>query len=169
MKGLKVDAVIDAPIQTVWSCAVDLDKWAETMQAITRVEKLTDGPVGVGTRFSETRVMFGREATEEMTISRFDAPTAMGFDAFSSGTKYYSEMRFEAMGHGQTRLTIEFNAEPQKLMAKVLGGLMSGLMRKHVEQALLGDLADMKAACEVEAGGAMTDGLGEEWGGEADG
>ena len=34
---------------------------------------LSDGPIGVGTRLRETRIMFGRPATEVMTIAALNA------------------------------------------------------------------------------------------------
>jgi len=156
MKSMTVDTVIDAPVEFVWNHASDLRGWPETMSAITKVEVLTDGPIGVGTVFQETRVMFGREATEEMTISKFDAPHRMGFDAMSSGTKYYSEMRFEPVEGGKTRAVVEFNAEPQSMVAKVLGAVLAPMMKGSMCKAIEGDLADCKAAVEARLAGAQT-------------
>ena len=66
MAGITASLRIEAPVSTVFALATDLDGWAGRIKAITRIEKLTPGPVRVGTRFKETRKMFGKEATETM-------------------------------------------------------------------------------------------------------
>jgi uncharacterized protein YndB with AHSA1/START domain len=146
---LSVETIIEAPPETVWLYTADLDTWAKTVSAIVKVEKLTDGPVGVGTRFRETRVMFGREASEEMTIVEFAEPHRMAFDADSHGCAYHSVMRFEPHADGHTRAIVEFNASPHTLGARVMSLLMGFMMKGSICKALEGDLADIKQACEA--------------------
>ena len=150
MKTMTIDTMIEATPDTVWAFVGDPASWPETMSAITRVEVLTDGEVGVGTRFAETRVMFGREATEEMTIAAYEPPHRMLFQAESGGTKYESVMRLEPAEGGRTRAVFEFTASPQALSARVLGAVFAPLMKGSLCKAIEGDLADIKAACEGE-------------------
>lgn len=161
MTTLTVDTLIDAPAETVWAHAADLDRWAETISAITKVEKLTDGPVGVGTRFRETRVMFGREASEEMTIVEFNEPSRISFDAASHGAEYHSVMRFDPVDAGRTRAVIEFHAKPVSFGAKVMSLLMGPMMKGSISKALTQDLVDMKAACERSGAGPEDEGNSE--------
>ncbi len=142
------DRHIAAPPEALWAILSDLDRWGETITAIKSLEKLTEGPVGPGTRFRETRVMFGREATEVMTIDEFRPPHRMTFVAESHGSKYFSEMRFEPDAGG-TRATIAFRAEPQSLGAKVMGVLMGPMMKGSIVKAFDADLEDMQRAAEA--------------------
>lgn len=144
------DRHIAAPPEALWALVSDLDRWAGTISAIRRVEKLTDGPLGPGTRFRETRVMFGREATEVMTVDDFQPPHRMTFLAESHGSKYFSEIRFEPDAGG-TRATIAFRAEPQSVGAKVMGVLMGPMMKGSIIKAFDADLADMQRAVEEGA------------------
>ncbi len=144
------DRHIAAPPDACWAILADLDRWGQTISAIKSVEKLTEGPVGPGTKFRETRIMFGREATEVMTIDEFQPPHRMTFLAESHGSKYFSEMRFEPDAGG-TRATIAFRAEPQSVGAKVMGVLMGPMMKGSILKAFDADLADMQRAAEAGA------------------
>ena len=110
------------------------------------MEMLTDGPVGLGTRFRETRVMFKREATEEMEVTAFDAPHSYSLGCENHGCRYRTEFRFAPNGSG-TDLEMTFGAEPLTKTAKVMSFLMKPMMKtmmKHCSK----DLEDLKAAVE---------------------
>lgn len=68
---IQASCEIAAPRAEVFEAFADLTNLANTVKAITQVELLTEGPIGVGTRFKETRVMFGKEASEIMEITQF--------------------------------------------------------------------------------------------------
>ena len=149
MTGIVVTETIAAPPETVFARSTDLARWPETCEAITKVEILTDGPVGVGTRFRETRKMWGKEATEEMEITAFEPPNRYVLGAESHGCKYRTELRFDAQGDG-TLVTFDFQGEPQTLTAKVMGFVMKPMMKSMIKMCAK-DLADMKAAIESES------------------
>jgi len=76
MKPLACQINIAAPSALVWSVVTDIERAAENIPAIKSVEIL-DGPrTGKGLRWRETRVMFGREATEVMEIAEWKPPTS---------------------------------------------------------------------------------------------
>ena len=118
------------------------------MPAIERVEVLTPGPMGVGTRFRETRRMMGREATEEMTVTAFDPPRGYTLGAQSHGCRYRTELRFEPSGSG-TRMVFDFQAEPLTFGAKAMMLLMKPMMKKAAQMCA----KDLEAiAAHVERG-----------------
>jgi hypothetical protein len=142
---------LNAAPEAVFALATDLANAPGRVKAITKLELLTPGPIGVGTRFRETRVMFGKEATEEMTISAFDPPHGYEVTAHSCGTDYHTIFRFLPESGG-TRVEFEFHARAVSFFAKLLTPLMflmKGVMRKCVEQ----DLEDIKKAAEAVAAG----------------
>jgi hypothetical protein len=101
---------IHAPKANVFAAFSDLSSLATHVKAITRVEILTPGEVGVGTEFKETRVMFGKEATETMRITEFSPPDRLVEEAHSSGMHYVSEWTFSETG-GETTVTINFSGQ----------------------------------------------------------
>lgn len=149
MASVTVETTIRAAPERVFAIATDLPNIAETVSGIESVEVLTEGPVGVGTRWRETRKMYGKTATEEMRVTGFEPPRSFVAEAESHGAHYTTEFRFEPEGLG-TRLTLVFGARPLTLAAKVfsvVGVLMAGTVRKALEQ----DMEDVKRAAEAEA------------------
>lgn len=146
MKQLQVSQVVAAPPEAVFRAATDFAGAPGRISAIKRVTMLTDGPARVGTRFEETREMFGREATETMEVTSLEAPRSVVLAALSHGCRYRSQFRFEPEGDG-TRVTMTFAAEPRTLFAKVMSVLMAAMARRLVE-ACSRDLRDLAAHCE---------------------
>ena len=140
---------IAAPPEQVFAYATDLPRFAERVESIVRAEVLTEGPVGVGTRFRETRVVFKREATEEMEFVAFDAPNGYAVACDSCGTKYLSTFTFTPSGDG-TDVHMSFEATPYKLSAKIMGFLMRGML-KHCAKSMVKDLDDLARAIEADA------------------
>lgn len=69
MTVITVERDIAAPPERVWDIVTDLELTTEVISAITAPERTDAGRgFGVGTAWRETRVMFGREATEAMAV-----------------------------------------------------------------------------------------------------
>lgn len=146
MAAVTVTQKIDAPVDQVFGAFIDLDRWAERISGIVRVEKLTDGPAGLGTRFRETRIMFKREATEEMEFSEFEPNQSYTLTCESCGARYETVHQFRYDGDG-TVVEMTMSIQPISFMAKLmspLGRLMSGSLKKCLEK----DLAEIKQAIE---------------------
>jgi hypothetical protein len=148
MSSLNVTQNIAADSGVVWSIVVGMDRWVETIEAIEMVERLDDGAeFGLGTKWRETRTMFGKKATEEMEISEFEAGVRYATVAESHGSKYYSEMRVDPTEAG-CRLSMNFRGEPQTLLTKIADATVGRLFMGATRKALAKDLADIAAAAE---------------------
>ena len=146
MTEITVRKHIAAPVGHVFEKATDFARAPESIKGIEKIEMLTDGPVGVGTRFRETRVLFGKEATEEMEITEFEPPRRYVLGCENHGCRYRTEFRFVPNGSG-TDLEMTFGAEPLTTTAKVMSFMMRPLMKttmKHCSK----DLEDLKTAVE---------------------
>lgn len=146
MSAIRTRVHIDAPPERVFAVASDFAGAARIIEGIERVEMLTEGPVGVGTRFRETRVMFGREATEEMEVVAFDPPRGYVLGCENHGCRYRSEIRVEPSGDG-TDVEMSFEAVPLTAVAKLMSVVMGPMMKK-MEAICAKDLADLKRAVE---------------------
>jgi hypothetical protein len=152
MASLRVEHVIPAPQEKVFALSSDFPYAADRIEAITRIEILTnphpDDAVGLGTRFRETRILFGREATEEMEVTLFEPPHRYVLEADSHGAHYVTEVRFKAEGPAgeATRVTFDFQAYPQTVFARIMSFLTAPLMRKALRQCLVKDLEDLERA-----------------------
>jgi carbon monoxide dehydrogenase subunit G len=148
MASLVLSKYIDAPPADVFSVAADFERIPAVIRGIKSIEMLTPGPIGVGTRFRETRIMFGRESSEEMTVTAFNPPRSCTLEAYTCGAQFISDHRFTPQGSG-TLLELSIRTEPRTLLAKLaapLGVLMTGSMKKMI----LADMEDLKVAVELE-------------------
>lgn len=141
---------IDAPAQRVWDVITDLDGAPEVLSGVERVERL-DGADGfdVGTRWRETRTMFGRQTSEDMAITAIEPPRRYTVVADSSGTTYTSTFEVAPLEDHRCRLTMGFGARSAglagRLLAATVGRLFLGATRKALER----DLDDIAAAAEA--------------------
>src|SRR5690606_16565810 len=72
----------------------------EVLRNVTRVERMTDGPYAVGTRWRETRRMMGREETEEMWVAESDPLRRTVVAASSGGAEYRTTFELEPQPDG---------------------------------------------------------------------
>jgi len=146
MASFKLTGRVEAPIDAVFDIFSDIPRADKMIDAIVRIEMLTDGPVGVGTRWRETRMMFKREATEAMEVTAFDRGRSYTIGCTSCGCEYESTWRFLAEG-GATQVEFEMGYRPVSFFAKAmspLGRLMAPMMKKCFEK----DFQALKAVAE---------------------
>jgi carbon monoxide dehydrogenase subunit G len=140
---------VDAGADRVWDVMTDMDRWPEVVSGIERVERLDDGDgFGVGTRWRETRIMFRKEATEEMEVTAVDPGRSYVAEAASRGTRYRSTLTVEPVTGRSSRLTMTFDAQPRSTVSKMLGATLGKLFEGATRKALEKDLDDVAAAAE---------------------
>lgn len=151
MAGLECSTRVEASPQRVFDVITDLPGAAERISAIKSLEVLTDGEFGVGTRFRETRVMFGKEATEEMEVIAMVPGERYTTEAESCGCRYESVMSVVPDGNG-ARLTMSFDGTPLTFFGKIMSAVMWPMLKGAMRKAVSADLADIKKAAEASAG-----------------
>ncbi|MDV9190821.1 SRPBCC family protein [Streptomyces sp. SR27] len=133
----------------VWESITDLPEMPRVLSGVEKVEVLTEGGFGVGTRWRETRRMLGKEATEEMTVTESEPPDRYVTVADSHGMRYVSELTLTPDGTGATTLRMTFSATPAAGRTPgVLGRLMARFGAKAVARALAKDLSEIARAVE---------------------
>lgn len=140
---------IRAPIDEVWTVATDVERFPESIRGVERVELLTDGAFDEGTRWRETRRMFGREATEEMWVAEVDPGRSYTVEAENHGVRYVSTFTFRPSGAEQTEAVVTFGAQPRTRVARVLGTITNAVAARAVAKTLEGDLEDLGNAAEA--------------------
>ncbi|MCI0342051.1 MAG: SRPBCC family protein [Planctomycetales bacterium] len=151
---LELAETFAVPPDAVFRAATDLDRMGEWMQGLVRIERLTQGPIAVGSRWREVRKMFGKEAAEEFEVTHLEPGRRL--DLFVDGKKGASgrgEFRFRhdflPDGSG-TRLVLSGEITGMGCMGAVFGPLMAGMFRKAIRK----DLAALKKRVEAGAGSA---------------
>ncbi len=141
---------IPSSLNETFALFTDLPGSQDRIPSIQKVEILSDGPFGMGTRWRETRVILGKEATEEMWVTAFDSPHSYTVEAESHGTHYTTRFQFRRTGENATEVSMNFEARQITLVAKVLGLFMSPMLRKMVAKCLEEDLEALAEAARTE-------------------
>lgn len=143
---------IAAPASRVWELITDLRGSPQVLDTVVSVEVLEGAdPMQVGTRWRETRVMFGREATEEMVVSDLQPGRWYTAVATSHGSTYRSTFVVVPLGVSASRLITRFSATPTSGAAGVLAATLGRALRRTTVRALQADLDDIARAAEARA------------------
>lgn len=148
MAELSVEREVAAPPKVVWSVATDLDATVNTITSVTDVQRVSGEGFAVGTRWRETRLMYGREATQEMEVTAIEPGRSYTVEAEDRGVLYTSKLKVEPAGEERTRLVMTFDSRPSSAMGRVLAASVGRLLRGTVWKALARDVDDLAAAAE---------------------
>ena len=120
---ISMSELLEAPRSDVFNVFTDIENASERISGIRKLEVLSEVRRGVGLRWRESRVMFGKEATDEMEITGFDEPDSYVVEAESLGTHYVSRFRFQEVEPGKTQVVWEFEGRAKTLAAKLMAPL----------------------------------------------
>jgi len=149
MSKLTAEQHVNAAPEQVWGVVSDLDSWAAVVSGIKTVQRLDGSPeFGVGTSWRETRVMFGKESTEDMTVSKVDPGRSYTVEAESHGAHYTSVITLAPSDSG-TYLTMTFTATTTSTLAAILSKTIGKLFEGSTRKALAQDLQDIATAAET--------------------
>ena len=149
MRRMLVDIEIAAPAARVWEVITDLDSAPSRLSAVESIERLDGGgPIRVGTRWRETRRMFGQSATEEMQVVALEPPRSYVIGAEGGGAVYRTELQVAPEGERASHLSMSFTAAPTGRLAALASKVMSPLVSRTMRRALHRDLVDIKRAAE---------------------
>ncbi|MET9736495.1 SRPBCC family protein [Streptomyces sp. NPDC006458] len=152
-RSVVVERRIGAGQPAVWEALTDLAGMVRVLSGVSKVEILTPQPFGVGTRWRETRRMFGKDATEEMWVTVSEPPQRYVAEAESHGSRYISEWELRADGPATTTVRMTFTSVPTGGAAGMLAKVLGRLGTRAISRAIAKDLDDVAAAVESRGGG----------------
>lgn len=118
----------------VFQALTDLEGVAKWMPGFVKIEILSEGAFGVGTQWRETRKLFGKEATEQFEVTRFEPPTGLGLRVDGSkGTSKRGEYLFDyqlAPQNGGTEVTLNGAIRGLGRIAGLISRLFVGTLKK---------------------------------------
>ncbi len=138
---------INASKEQIWKFVTDYTKWVENITAILAVEVIKESDTFLGFKWRETRMMFGKKGDEIMWVTDAIENKLYKTRAESHGSIYITTVSIEDIDDGCI-LMQEFEGQPQKIMGKIMMGLMGSMMKKSTETALYADLVDIKSYVE---------------------
>eukprot|EP00584_Thalassiosira_punctigera_P023395 CAMPEP_0172566078 /NCGR_PEP_ID=MMETSP1067-20121228/110523_1 /TAXON_ID=265564 ORGANISM="Thalassiosira punctigera, Strain Tpunct2005C2" /NCGR_SAMPLE_ID=MMETSP1067 /ASSEMBLY_ACC=CAM_ASM_000444 /LENGTH=167 /DNA_ID=CAMNT_0013357103 /DNA_START=25 /DNA_END=524 /DNA_ORIENTATION=- len=167
---MKIDCKVPAKAskEAIWTVITDIENAADNISAITKV-KIEEMPPAsnekfdiTGLKWSETRVMFGKEATETMWVTDCVVNEYYKTRAENCGAIYISKMYVTSEDTRENEekdnevvrrneintrnyVGMSFEGEAGTLCAKVMSALLGWMIVGETKKALVQDLKDIKA------------------------
>jgi carbon monoxide dehydrogenase subunit G len=104
---------INAPVEKVWTLVDNLEEWPQCMPSIKKIERVSEGPLAVGSQLYVTARVSRLTVKLLMTITKFVPERAVVMEGKALGTKLTRFYTLEPV-NGKTKVT--------------LGGEVSGLL-----------------------------------------
>jgi hypothetical protein len=144
MYQITVTKKIHAPLPEVFETVANIEGFSRAVPQIVGVEFLSEERRGVGTRFKETRIMGGKEASTILEVTEYVENERVRLVSDAGGTIWDSLFTVSSEG-GATRLELTMEARPYRFFSKLITPLMKGILAK----ALTADMDAVKAYCET--------------------
>jgi uncharacterized membrane protein len=137
---------IDRPQQEVFAYLDELDKHSEWQGDLISSKLETEGPIGVGTRASDTRKVPGgpREMTYEIT--EHDPPRKSSWRVLNGPVRAVGSVIVEPVSDRRSRVTVEFDLEGHGI-----GVLFAPFARMQARKQVPTDQAKLKEILEHSA------------------
>jgi carbon monoxide dehydrogenase subunit G len=129
MNGFQLEEHIARSPKEVFEVLSNPTNATQFLDNITESRQLTDGPIAVGTKFRETRVVSGKEATADLVVSDYEPNTHIGISTEAEGIKVAYHYRL-APENGGTRLTWICELEASRLR-KMMLPMVAAIMKKE--------------------------------------
>jgi len=111
MFEIEETVTIEQPIERVWAFVMDESNDPLWQTTLTDVHRLTDGPVGVGTRVSESRRFLGRTIETVWEMTECEAPHRSSIASVKAPFAWQGTYVLEEAGEG-TRFSLRMQGNP---------------------------------------------------------
>ena len=146
MATVTVSNQIASPVHRVFQYFTDLESEVPHVSGIKKIEMLTPGHFGLGTRWRETREVLGLTDSAEMEVTSFERDKTYTITHHKAGVRIDTVFWFEPVGDG-TKINVEFELDSAGLPPGFLTPLSWAIAGK-VRDVIGHDLADLKASLE---------------------
>jgi uncharacterized membrane protein len=145
MERYELSTMINRPIEEVFGFLANLENDLKWRSEWVDARKTSEGPIGIGTRFSLFARAFGRRVETVYETVEYEPNRIAAWKAMSGPLPLTFRRTFERV-EGGTRLTIIYEAELRGFMKLVMSFMIGSVTRQHE-----GDLRKLKELMEARA------------------
>jgi uncharacterized membrane protein len=146
MTTVTVATDIAAPLERVFDVFTDLEHSPGRVSNIQKIEMLTVGPFKLGSRWIETREVFGGSDSAEMEVTAFERNRTYTITHHKAGARIDALFTFEP-GENGTRVRVDFAVAGPGLPPGSLAPVRWAMAGK-VHDVIGHDLAELKDVLE---------------------
>lgn len=131
--------VIDAPVERVWEILIDVERWPEWSDSMTRVQRLEEGPLRPG---STAKVSQPRLPTAVWRVTDLTPPSSFTWESKSPGVTTTAGHELTPTPDGRT--TLKLTLDQTGPLARLISLFTGRLTRRYLDLEARG----LKARCE---------------------
>jgi uncharacterized protein YndB with AHSA1/START domain len=139
--GMKLEKTIDikAPRAKVWAALVDIQNWPLWSESMAKIERLGDGPFGMG---SQVRITQPKLPVLVWQVVEFEPGASFAWQATSRGVTTLASHRVGETADGQSTVTLAIKQTGP--LASLAGLALGNVTRRYVDMEAEG----LKRYCE---------------------
>ena len=146
MFEIEETVTIAQPIERVWAFVMDEANDPLWQTTLTDVRRLTEGPMAVGTRVSESRRFLGRTIETVWEMTECKAPHRSSIASVKAPFAWQGTYALEETGEG-TRFTIRLQGSPGGFFR-----IAEPLLERFVRREMAGNLGNLNDVLEAGLG-----------------
>lgn len=131
MPAFSDEVVISKPKDEVFHFATDFDNSQKVMPNVVKVEKLTEGPLGVGTRYKETREIRGKEASTVLEVIEYEPSSKFSVKSELEGLETIYHYYFDDQDVAETKVKFDCVINASSFKMKLIKPLFKMIMKKE--------------------------------------
>ncbi len=148
-----VSRTIAAVPEAIWQVITDIGRAPDFFRSVSAVEVLGSREYAPGLRWRETRTVFGRSETHELTVVEVDPGRRTVLASEANGVRYRVTCELTRSGDHyesapRTLVVSRFEADQLATAPHILWRVLGSLGAKATEEALAQDLADLARVVE---------------------
>ncbi len=144
MFQVKVSIVINRPLEEVFAFLSNLENNLKWRSGMIKAEKISDGPIGVGTTYRLINSLFGQQVEGEAVVTEYELNRKYA-TMNKSGLPIKTQRMFEPV-EGGTRVTFSVETELDGFF-KLVEPLMASIGKRRLEA----DAVTVKKLIEARA------------------
>ncbi len=146
MFEIEETVAIAQPIERVWAFVMDEANDPLWQTTLTDVRRLSEGPMAVGTRVSESRRFLGRTIETVWEMTECEAPHRSSIASVKAPFAWQGTYALEETGEG-TRFTIRLQGSPGGFFR-----IAEPLLERFVRREMAGNLGNLNDVLEAGLG-----------------
>jgi uncharacterized protein YndB with AHSA1/START domain len=136
MVRIEGEIVINRPVEDVFDFVADERNEPRYNPQMRRAEQISDGPIGIGTRFRAELVNMGRTVEMVIEFTGFDRPRRLASTTHMSSMDIHYTLTFEPVPEG-TRMRWSGDLEPHRIF-KLMSPMVARMGRRQEERIWTG-------------------------------
>lgn len=132
MAQIQGEIIIDRPVESVFDFVANETNEPLYNEEMLSAIQVTDGPIGVGTRFEAVMRQRNRQFPFTIEVTAFDRPHRLASHSFIEGMTMDGELSFAAVGDS-TRMRWEWDVRPTGAL-RWLSPLVTWMGRRQEER-----------------------------------